>query len=145
MKSLYILLLAVSLSVSGVELKSFRYYKNATSNSSNPQAVSVITLDSEVYNNTPSLYSGLRIVNGEEQEIPFALRRAFVSNTEKTQHVFSGKIESLKKAENTVVITVKQRGDIKFIDSIDIKTPSKNFEKSFRYLAATTKRHGVKS
>jgi len=129
-KFLFIALAILSLSVKGTDLKYFQYYKDANAKTTSPRAISAITLDNEVYSKTLNLYSDLRIIGENDQEIPFALRQVFLKNTYKYQSVFPSSIESLKKFNNTVVITVKQKKNIRAIDSISLKTPSKNFEKS---------------
>ena len=129
-KCLVIAFSILSIFANGMELKYFKYYKTASALTSNPKAISTITLDSEIYNKTLSLSSDLRVTDENNREIPFALKQVFLKNIHESQHASSSTIESLKKIRNTVVITVKQKNTIMPIDAILIKTPAKNFEKS---------------
>lgn len=119
-----------SFTLNGTDLKLFPFYKEAKSQRTNQKAVSVITLDSEIYRGTSKLNSGLRITGENNQEIPFALRRVFIKEAYSSQNISSSNIENLQKIDNTLVLTVKQEKNILAIDCIKLKTPTKDFEKS---------------
>ena len=129
-KFLIIVLSVFSLALNGASLKSFRYYKEAGAENTDQQTISAITLDGEVYSKTLKLSSDLRVIDEDNHEIPFALRHVFLKNTYKFQGFSPSAVESLKKLDNTIVITVKQKKKILAIDFISINTSSRNFEKS---------------
>ena len=137
MRIIFILaILSIMFSAGAGELFTiFKYYKKAESNqSSDSNTVSSITLDSDIYRETPvfpfcRLRNNFLIRDEKGKKIPYALRRLQITKKQIIKISFPVKIEEYHDKGAFSSFVLKQDDTPQLIDSIFINTPDKNFEK----------------
>ncbi len=126
----------VTAAITTASTTGFRYFKNLEFTVNENKLISV-PLDSEVYAQTQLEYDDLRIIDQNNQEIPYTVRKRLSTELKTVREYFPLKITSLTKTpEDKISLTLTIPGNNENrISGLRIDTHLKNFEKKVKVYA----------
>jgi len=112
------------------ELDSFQFTKGINHESSGEEDIVAVELDSDIYAATEDRFADLRVVDGQNNDLPYILETVTEKRTESVQRTRSVNIESLaENDDNSIEIVIQRDDDDPPAEGIVLHTPLKNFER----------------
>jgi len=135
--------LACAAAETTTSISSFPWMKSVLPTRNSPAAtngISAITIDSDVYAATPSLFADLRLISPQKTEIPFMLERLTAVTLTHNRTTVNAKVKTLAKADNRLILELELPDGVSSpISGLQFDTPLRNFEKNVSLEA----RHGA--
>ena len=123
------LLLSMAVHCEAGELASFQFTKDVNRSPSREEEILAVTLDSDIYAATQERFADLRVVDGQDNDLPYQLEKVLESRTKSVRRTCSSKIVSLVETDDNSIEIVIHLPAKAPADTMVFHTPLKNYER----------------